>query len=221
VPRLLLVDDHALFRAGLQALLEDEHDITIVGEAGRGDEAVQLAAETQPDVVLLDLHLPDAHGASVCEDILEVSPASRVLILSAYDASEEVAAALIAGASGYILKTANADGLAHNIRSVARGEVLLASAAAKRIVERLSRLTEKPGRREEILDGLTAREREVFGLASQGLRNAAIASALFLSEKTIKTHLRNIYNKLGLASKSELRLYAARMGLLPASEDGT
>jgi DNA-binding NarL/FixJ family response regulator len=216
--KLLIVDDHAIFREGLRALLDMEDDFTVIGEASRGDEAVALVAEEAPDVILLDLHLPDGSGASFCRDLRRVSPGSKVLILSAYDDDQEVSAALIAGASGYVLKTVGGGRLADNIRSIHRGEVLLAPSVAAKVVQQLSRLQEETGRQEEALNALTPREREVFFLASRGMKNAEIAADLYLSEKTIKTHLRNIYNKLNLTSKAELRLFAVRMGLSPEPE---
>jgi two-component system NarL family response regulator len=216
--RLLIVDDHAIFRQGLRALLDMEDDFNVVGEASRGDEAISIMSDEAPDVVLLDLHLPDGSGADFCRDLLEISPKSKVLILSAYDDEEEVSAALISGASGYVLKTVGGDRLAENIRSVYRGEVLLAPTVADKVVQQLSRLQDETGRREEVLEVLTPREREVFGLASKGLKNKEIANELYLSEKTIKTHLRNIYNKLDLSSKAELRIFAVKMGLIPEAQ---
>jgi two-component system NarL family response regulator len=213
--KLLVVDDHAIFREGLRALLDMEPDFSVIGEASRGDEAVAMVADEPPDVILLDLHLPDGNGADFCRKILEASPTSKVLILSAYDNDQEVTAALIAGASGYVLKTVGGERLADNIRSVFGGEVLLAPTVAAKVVRQLSRLREETGRQEEALEALTPREREVFALASRGLKNAEIADELYLSEKTIKTHLRNIYNKLNLASKAELRLFAVKMELPP------
>jgi two-component system NarL family response regulator len=210
---ILIVDDHAIFREGLETLLELEDDFDVVGEASSGAEAIARASELAPDVILLDLHLPDGHGAQFCPEILKVSPDSKVLILSAFDDDEEVTAALVAGASGYVLKTVGSDRLADNIRSVSRGEILLAPTIAAKIVQQLTRLQNESGKRDEALGALTPREREVFALASRGLKNAEIADELFLSEKTIKTHLRNIYGKLDLSSKAELRLYAQRMGL--------
>lgn len=215
---LVVVDDHAVFREGLRALLDLEDDFTVIGEASRGDEALKLVSNEAPDVILLDLHLPDGNGAVFCRQLLKACPGSKVLILSAYDADEEVSAALIAGASGYVLKTVSGERLADNIRAVYQGEVLLAPSVAAKVVQQLSRLQEGTGRQEEALDGLTPREREVFSLASRGLKNAEIASELYLSEKTIKTHLRNIYNKLNLASKAELRLFAMQMGLATEAE---
>jgi two-component system NarL family response regulator len=211
--KLLVVDDHAIFREGLRALLDMEEDFVVIGEASRGDEAVAMVTEEPPDVILLDLHLPDGSGAQFCKQLLRVSPKSKVLILSAYDDDQEVSAALISGASGYVLKTVGGERLADNIRSVHGGEVLLAPTVAAKVVSQLSRLREETTRQEEALDALTPREREVFFLASRGLKNSEIASELYLSEKTIKTHLRNIYNKLNLASKAELRLFAVKTGL--------
>lgn len=216
---ILIVDDHAVFREGLRALLDLEDDFDVIGEASRGDEALDMLGELAPDVILLDLHLPDGSGADSCRELLKKSPKSKVLILTAYDADEEVSTALISGASGYVLKTVSGERLADNIRSVFRGEVLLAPSVAAKVVQQLSRLQAESGRQEEALHGLTPREREVFELASRGLKNAEIAAELYLSEKTIKTHLRNIYNKLNLASKAELRLYAMKMGLV--SEAGS
>ena len=216
--KLLIVDDHAIFREGLRALLEMEEDFTVIGEASRGDEAVALAAEKAPDVILLDLHLPDGSGAQFCRDLRRVSPNSKVVILSAYDDDQEVSAALIGGASGYVLKTVGGGRLADNIRSVYRGEVLLAPSVAAKVVQQLSRLQEETSRQDEALDTLTPREREVFFLASRGMRNSEIAEKLYLSEKTIKTHLRNIYNKLNLTSKADLRLFAVRSGLSSNTE---
>jgi len=211
--KLVVVDDHAIFREGLRALLDMEDDFVVIGEASRGDEAVAMVGEDPPDVILLDLHLPDGSGSQFCKQLLRVSPKSKVLILSAYDDDQEVSAALISGASGYVLKTVGGERLADNIRSVHRGEVLLAPTVAAKVVRQLSRLREETNRQEEALDALTPREREVFFLASRGLKNSEIASELYLSEKTIKTHLRNIYNKLNLASKAELRLFAVKTGL--------
>jgi DNA-binding NarL/FixJ family response regulator len=216
--KLLIVDDHAIFREGLRALLDMEEDFTVIGEASRGDEAVAMVAEDPPDVILLDLHLPDGSGADFCQDLREASPESKILILSAYDDDQEVSQALISGAAGYVLKTVGGERLADNIRSVYRGEVLLGPTVAAKVVRQLSRLQEETGRREEALHALTPREREVFFLASRGLKNSEIATELYLSEKTIKTHLRNIYNKLNLASKAELRLFAVKMGLTAEAE---
>lgn len=216
--QLLLVDDHLVFREGLRALLEMEEDFAVLGEASTGKEAVALVKDKAPDVILLDLHLPDGNGADFCPDLLRICSGSKVLILSAYDDEDEVTAALVAGASGYVLKTVGVERLADIIRSVHSGEVLLSPSIAAKVVQQLSRLQEASADREEALDVLTPREREVFQLASQGLRNAEIAAKLYLSEKTIKTHLRNIYSKLALGSKADLRVFAERIGVTTESE---
>lgn len=212
---LLIVDDHVVFREGLRALLDMEADLHVIGEASCGKEALDFVAVDSPDVILLDLHLPDGNGASFCRQLLEVNPTSRVLILSAYDDEQEITAALVAGASGYVLKTIDVGRLAEGIRSVSRGEVLLAPSVAAKVVQQLSRLRERGDLSDEALAVLTPREREVFRLAGHGMRNSEIAEALFLSEKTIKTHLRNIYSKLKLSNKADLRLLAQRLGLTP------
>jgi DNA-binding NarL/FixJ family response regulator len=216
--KLLIVDDHAIFREGLRTLLDMEEDFVVVGEASSGEEAVAMVEADPPDVILLDLHLPDGSGSDFCSEIVEASPDTKVLILSAYDDDQEISTALVAGASGYVLKTVGGESLAENIRSVDRGEVLLGPSVAAKVVRQLGRLREETDRREETLDALTPREREVFSLASRGLKNAEIADELYVSEKTIKTHLRNIYNKLNLSSKAELRLFAVKNKLIPASE---
>jgi DNA-binding NarL/FixJ family response regulator len=216
--KLLIVDDHAIFREGLRTLLDMEEDFVVVGEASSGEEAVAMVEADPPDVILLDLHLPDGSGSDFCSEIVEASPDTKVLILSAYDDDQEISTALVAGASGYVLKTVGGESLAENIRSVDRGEVLLGPSVAAKVVRQLGRLREETDRREETLDALTPREREVFSLASRGLKNAEIADELYVSEKTIKTYLRNIYNKLNLSSKAELRLFAVKNKLIPASE---
>jgi two-component system NarL family response regulator len=212
--KLLIVDDHAIFREGLRTLLDLEEDITVIGEANDGQEALRMLDDERPDIVLLDLHLPDALGSELCHRIRRLYPDVRVLILSAYEEDQEITAALVGGASGYVLKTTSGDRLAENLRAVARGEVLLAPSVAAKVAQQLNRLQEDARPDEDALHNLTPREREVFHLASLGLKNAEIAERLVLSDKTIKTHLRNIYNKMDLSGKAELRLYAVRMGLV-------
>jgi len=214
---LLIVDDHVVFREGLHALLDLEADFSVIGEASQGSEAIQFLAANTPDVILLDLHLPDGNGADFCRQLMSINRSVRVLILSAYDDDQEITAALVAGAAGYVLKTIDVGRLAENIRSVYRGEVLLSPSVAAKVVAQLSRLRESSDHSEEALTILTPREREVFRLAGRGMRNSEIAAALFLSEKTIKTHLRNIYSKLKLSNKAELRLFAQKMGLASGS----
>lgn len=216
--RLLIVDDHIIFREGLSALLDIQEDIEVVGGASDGDEALRLAAELCPDVVLLDVQMPDMSGAETCRRLKELCPEAQVLMLSAYDDDEEVTAALTAGALGYVLKTIDEERLVESIRAVSRGQMLLAPAVAAKVVKQLTRSRDEKEREAEALEALTSREREVFNLVAQGYTNAEIAARLYLSEKTVKTHIRNIGHKLSLSGKTEMRLYAVQLELVPGKE---
>ena len=213
--KLLLVDDHIVFREGIGALLKMEDDMQVVGEASRGEEALRLAAELQPDVILLDIAMPDMDGAEICRRLKRSLPNAAVLVLSAFDTEEAVMAALTAGASGYVVKTISHQRLVEGIRAIARGEMLLSPTVAAKVVQQLARTRQEKEREADALQALTPREREVFHLVAQGYTNAEIAERLVLSEKTVKTHLRNISNKLNLSGKSEMRVLAAQLGLVP------
>jgi RNA polymerase sigma factor (sigma-70 family) len=213
--KLLLVDDHAVFREGIGALLKREDDMQVVGEASRGEEALRLAAELQPDVVLLDIAMPDMDGIEICRRLKRSLPNAAVLVLSAFDTEEVVIAALTAGASGYVVKTIDHQRLVEGIRAIARGQMLLSPTVAAKVVQQLARTRQEKEREADVLQALTPRERQVFHLVARGCTNAEIAERLVLSEKTIKTHLRNISNKLNLSGKDEMRVLAAQLGLVP------
>jgi len=213
--KLLLVDDHPVFREGIGVLLEMEDDMQVVGEASRGEEALRLAAELQPDVVLLDIAMPDMDGIEICRRLKRSRPQIAVLMLSALDNEEEVTAALTAGASGYVVKTIDHQRLVEGIRAIARGEMLLSPTVAAKVVQQLARARQEKEREVDVLQALTPREGEVFHLVARGCTNAEIAERLVLSEKTVKTHLRNISNKLNLSGKGEMRVLAAQLGLVP------
>jgi RNA polymerase sigma factor (sigma-70 family) len=213
--KLLLVDDHVVFREGIGVLLRMEDDMQVVGEASRGEEALRLAAELQPDVVLLDIAMPDMDGIEICRRLKRSLPNTAVLVLSAFDTEEAVMAALTAGASGYVIKTISHQRLVEGIRAIARGEMLLSPTVAAKVVQQLARTRQEKEREADALQVLTPREREVFGLVAQGCTNAEIAERLVLSEKTVKTHVRNISNKLNLSGKGEMRVLAAQLGLVP------
>ncbi|TEU17323.1 MAG: response regulator transcription factor [Anaerolineales bacterium] len=213
--KLLLVDDHAVFREGIGVLLEMEDDMQVVGEASRGEEALRLAAELQPDVVLLDIAMPDMDGIEICQRLKRSLPNTAVLVLSAFDTEETVMAALTAGASGYVVKTIDHQRLVEGIRAIARGEMLLSPTVAAKVVQQLARTRQEKEREADALQALTPREREVFHLVARGCTNAEIAERLVLSEKTVKTHVRNISNKLNLSGKAEMRVLAAQLGLVP------
>ncbi len=213
--KLLLVDDHTVFREGIGALLDLEDDMQVVGGTSRGEEALRLAIDLQPDVVLLDIAMPDMDGIEICRQIKRSLPHTAVLVLSASDSEEEVTAALTAGASGYVVKSIDHRRLVEGIRAIDRGEMLLSPTVAARVVQQLARARQEAKRETDVLQVLTPREREVFHLVARGYTNAEIAGRLVLSEKTVKTHVRNICNKLDLAGKTEMRLLAARLGLIP------
>jgi len=213
--KLLLVDDHTVFREGIGALLEMEDDIQVVGGASRGEEALRLAADLQPDVVLLDIAMPDMNGIEICQRLKRSLPNTAVLMLSAFDNEEEVTAALTVGASGYVVKTIDHQRLVEGIRAIARGEMLLSPTVAAKVVQQLDRTRQEKEREADALQALTPREREVFHLVARGCTNAEIAERLVLSEKTVKTHVRNISNKLNLSGKGEMRVLAAQLGLVP------
>jgi NarL family two-component system response regulator LiaR len=212
--KLLLVDDHIVFREGIGALLNMEDDMQVVGEASRGEEALRLAAELQPDVILLDIAMPDMDGVEICQRLKRSLPNAAVLVLSAFDTEEAVTAALTAGASGYVVKTISHQRLVEGIRAIARGEMLLSPTVAVRVVQQLAHTRQEKEREADALQALTPREREVFHLVAQGYTNAEIAERLVLSEKTVKTHVRNISNKLNLRGKGEMRVLAAQLGLV-------
>jgi NarL family two-component system response regulator LiaR len=213
--KLLLVDDHVLFREGIGALLETEDDMQVVGGASRGEEALRLAVDLQPDVVLLDIAMPDMDGVEICQRLKRSLPNTAVLMLSAFENEEAVTAALTAGASGYVVKTIDHQRLVEGIRAIARGEMLLSPTVAAKVVQQLARTRQEKEREADALQALTPREREVFRLVAQGCTNAEIAERLVLSEKTVKTHVRNISNKLNLSGKGEMRVLAAQLGLVP------
>jgi RNA polymerase sigma factor (sigma-70 family) len=183
--------------------------------ASRGEEALRLAADLQPDVILLDIAMPDMDGVEICRRLKSSMPNTAVLMLSAFDSEEAVTEALTAGASGYMVKTIDPQRMVEGIRTIARGEMLLSPTAADRVVQRLARTRREKEREADALQALTPREREVFHLVAQGYTNAEIAERLVLSEKTVKTHVRNISNKLNLAGKGEMRVLAAQLGLVP------
>lgn len=213
--RVLIVDDHPVFREGVRALLETQDCIEVIGVIGVGNEAARLAKTRRADVVLLDMGLPDMGGDEVCRLILEHVPHTRVLMLTANDGDDAIRDALGAGAAGYVLKTEEPAQLLNHIWAVARGEMVLAGLVAQKVVRQLLDSTPmlSAAMQRDALLPLTDREREVFFLAAEGRRNSDIARLLFLSEETIKTHLRNIYGKLGLGNKAELRLFAAQANL--------
>jgi two-component system response regulator DevR len=207
--RLMIVDDHEVVRMGLRAALEVEPDFTVVAEASNGKDAVEKARAHQPDIVLMDVRMDGMDGIQACREIRSELPATRVLMLTSFAEEETVVAALLAGASGYVLKNVARARLLEALRSVARGESLLDSKVTKGVLEKLV-AAQRPA-----VDGddLTAREREVLILIAEGATNKEIAAKLVVSENTARNHVSHILSKLGFSRRSEAAAYAAKKGL--------
>jgi DNA-binding NarL/FixJ family response regulator len=211
--RVLLVDNQALFRESLRMLLEAQPDLRVVGEASNGDQALRLAAELRPDVVLMDLRMPVLDGVAATRRLLETNPAARVLALTTFDDDEYVFEALRAGAAGYLLKDSPGARLAEALRAVARGESFLQPSIAAKVVAEFARLT-GPRRPKPPVEPLSERELEVVRLLARGASNREIASELFIAEGTVKNHLTNILGKLEARDRTQAALRARGLGLI-------
>jgi len=204
--RVVVADDHPIVRSGIVGLLSSADDIEVVGEAGDGAEAVALATQLSPDVVLMDLRMPGVGGAEATAQILAARPDVRVVILTTYESDENILAAIEAGASGYLLKAAPQEEILAGLRSVARGEVALAPSIAALLVKRM---------REPARVTLSERETQVLALVAEGNSNREIAAALFVSEATVKTHLIHVFEKLEVKDRTRAVTKAMELGLLP------
>lgn len=217
--RVLLAEDHVITRQGMRRLLEEAEGMAVVGEAGDGEEAVRLANEAQPDVVIMDIAMPKLNGIEATRQIKLLRPTVAVLALSAYDDDEYVFGLLEAGAAGYLLKTASGDELIHAIQAVHRGEPVLDPVVARKVISRF-RFPKGPSGREKPSERLSDREIDVLKLAAKGMSNREIADQLTLSRRTVEGHLRSIFNKLGVGSRTEAVLYGLKKGWF-ALEDAT
>lgn len=203
--RVLLVDDHPVVREGLRGMLEAEADLTVVGEAGSGEEAVAQARVVEADVILMDLRMRDLDGVGATERILADDPRAKVVVLTTYETDADILRAVEAGASGYLLKDASRADLANAIRAAARGETVLAPSVAGRLVNQVRR---------PATQSLSAREIEVLTLVAKGLTNADIGRALHISEATVKTHLLRTFGKLDVSDRTAAVTTAMAIGLL-------
>jgi two-component system, NarL family, response regulator DevR len=217
--RILVVDDHGIVREGLKMVLGLEEDFEVVGEAASGREAVARAASLRPDVVLMDVLMDEVNGIDACRQIKNALPQTRVLMLTSHDAAQAVEAAVLAGASGYLLKNGGRDDLLRGVRAVARGESLLSPGVTAQVLERLAVLTRKERAREE--DLLSDREKEVLVLVARGLTNRQIAAELIISENTVRNHLSHILDKLDLSRRAQVAAYAAQRGMLGQENDAS
>lgn len=213
--RVLLVDDHALFRRGVASVLAREPDLTVVGEASDAEQALARAKELHPDVVLLDVKMPGRSGLEVCAELVEAVPGVRVVMLTISDAEDDLYAAVRAGASGYLLKEISPEDVVAAVRSVHAGQSLISPTMAGKLLTEFAAMVR---REDELRDSgaprLTDRELEVLKLVARGLNNRDIAHELFISENTVKNHVRNILEKLQLHSRMEAVVYAVREKLL-------
>ncbi|MEU6645252.1 response regulator transcription factor [Saccharomonospora sp. NPDC046836] len=203
--RIMLVDDHPVVREGLRGMLESEPDLTVVGEAGSGAEAVALSRIKEPEVVLMDLRMPGLDGVGAIRDILAETPGRRIVVLTTYETDADILRAVEAGATGYLLKDASREELAHAVRAAARGETVLAPAVAGRLMHQL---------REPATPGLSPREIDVLRLVATGSTNADIGRTLHISEATVKTHLLRAFAKLDVSDRTAAVLAAMERGLL-------
>ncbi|MGY1591785.1 response regulator [Geodermatophilus sp. SYSU D00708] len=213
--RVLVVDDQALFREALVTLLGARPEVEVAGEAADGAQALERAAELQPDVVLMDLHMPVLDGIAATRRLRVEQPAVRVLALTTFDDDEDVFAALRAGALGYLLKDVSSDRLVEALLSAARGESVLQPSVAAKVVARFAQLDDTPRRRPQpLVDPLSARELDVLRLLADGRSNREIAATLFLAEGTVKNHVTNVLVKLGARDRTQAALRARALDLV-------
>lgn len=208
---VLIADDHPLFRKGMRSLLRTMPDITLVGEAKSGPEAVELALAHQPDIVLMDLQMPGGSGLAATRELNRHSPNTRILVVTLFEDDDSIFAALRAGAHGYILKDADEEEMVRAIRAVGEGEAIFSPAIATRLMEYFASAQQQVP--QELFPELTEREREILTLIARGVSNATIAEQLVISLKTVRNHVSNIYSKLQVADRAQAAIRARDAGL--------
>ena len=213
--RVLIVDDHAVVRTGLKVFLDLQPDLQVVGEAADGSEGVAMARRLQPDVVLMDLLMPNMDGVTAIGRIKAEHPEIEIVTMTSFIEEEKVTSALEAGASGYVLKDAEAEEVAAAVRAAHAGEVHLDPAVARLLAQRMR---DRKSPKDELAEPLTEREKDVLRLLGQGMSNKDIGSTLFITERTARTYVSNILGKLGLASRTQAALYAVEHKLVDAPE---
>jgi len=214
--RVLLVDDQALFREGLETLLSIHKDIQVVGQAGNGQEAVEVAAKVQPDVVLMDVRMPILDGVQATRLLKEAQPQCRVIVLTTFDDDEYIFDALRTGAVGYLLKDVASAQLVEAIRAAARGESILEPSVAAKVIAEFTRVSSMvpSAQMEQLVEPLSERELEILALIARGASNKEIASQLYIAEGTVKNHITHILGKLGVRDRTQAALKARELGLM-------
>jgi DNA-binding NarL/FixJ family response regulator len=205
--RVFLLDDHEIVRRGLRELLEAEDDIEVVGEAGTAEEAIGRIPATNPDVAVLDVRLPDGSGVEVCREVRSLRPELQCIMLTSFADDEALFEAIMAGASGYVLKQVKGAELVDAVRHVAAGQSLLDPSVTARVLDRLRQGTQE----DERLKGLTEQEHNILDLLAEGKTNRQIAEEMFLAEKTVKNYVSNLLAKMGMSRRTEAAVYAARL----------
>jgi two-component system NarL family response regulator len=218
--RVVIADDHVLYRRGLQMVVSQEVDITIVGEAGDGKEAVDRTVELLPDVVLMDVRMPFTSGIEACQTIKAMVPSTKIIMLTMSDEESDLYEAVKAGANGYLLKDVPGEEIADGVRAVYHGDSLISPSMASKLLAEFAQMSRRQGDRPLPVGAprLTDRELEVLRLVARGMANKEIAHELFISENTVKNHVRNILEKLQLHSRMEAAMYAVRENLLEPGE---
>lgn len=212
--KVLLVDDHILFRSGVASILHQQEDIEVVGEAQNGKEALEKARELMPDVILMDVYMPEMGGLEATRRIKEVLPYVKIVMLTFSEEDEDLFEAIKAGAHGYLLKKIEPGDLLRNLKGVLQGEAPLSQSAATRLLGEFARLSRSGSQKARPQEKLSPREREVLELLTEGATNKEIASSLGISENTVKNHLKNILEKLHLQNRVQAAAYALREGLV-------
>jgi two-component system, NarL family, response regulator LiaR len=209
---ILLVDDHAIVRQGTRQLLEKEADMKVVGEASDGEEAIRLASELKPDVIIMDVAMPKLNGVQATKKIKEILPSTIILVMTGYDYDEYIFGLLEVGAAGYLLKDIGGNDLIAAVRAVYNGDPVLHPAVARRLMDHCKEPQACNIKVNPVEHELSEREMEVLKLAAKGISNKDIAEVLFISIRTVQAHMRSIFNKLGISSRSEAMIYGLKRG---------
>jgi NarL family two-component system response regulator LiaR len=215
--RILIADDHAMLREGMRNLLEQERDFELVGEATDGEEAVKMAKELKPDIIIMDIVMPKLNGVEATKQIKQISPSTALLILTAYSDIRYIIGLLEAGACGYLLKNSPGKDVVKAIRAVRSGESVLDPEVTRKLVQRLANMSKSQDER-ETGGQLTSREMEILKWASRGLSNKEMSEKLFISLRTVKAHMTNIFNKLGCSSRTDAIIKGLKQGYIDLND---